>query len=601
MPIAQQRGKNRRPTFNEHLQRARAITERTREKLGTRQAKNDVALADRPLAWWRERWDDAHRLLFIETHIKIRDPRRKSKLVPFKLNAMQRDLLGNRTGKDVCLKMRRGGMSTLWLAVFFADAVVQSGQAVRIVPHTPKAEAKLFSDLKVMYRELPDNVKPSTRYFSKELIHFDDPVKGTVDSTINTQTVQPGFEETGRAEGFTHLHLTEVPFWRGDPVTAATALMDAAEYGQIVMESTAKGVEFFHKTYHQGKKREGGWRSHFYPWYWRSDLRKPGAVFKVIQAGEGEAVALLDRQDIGKPQLDDRLTLTPRERAIAILIFRHLRQQGETTGYGHDWQCDNEVAEYLAWRRSKIQERGERKFLTEFPENDRECFEQTGRPVIGAQWLKVTCSPREPEEGHEYLVSADCSLGLADGDPAAIQVIDLFSGRQCFEEEIWLSPDLLGDKLAELSDKYNGAAIVVERNGPGIATILKLQGLGYETRLYKHLDAPLRRQVQDGSLSIDEAKEKAQYGFPTNAENKALMGLKLEEAIRCGYLGLSSEQFCEQAKTVVWKDDKSWAAQSGYHDDLVMALAIGNFVMRYEADMLPAFVGVMPETGELRA
>lgn len=603
MPIAQQRGKTRRPTFNEHLQRARAVTERTREKLGTKHNKTDVALADRPLAWWRERWDDAHRLLFIETHIKIRDPRQKRKLVPMRPNAMQRHLVLNRTGKDCCLKMRQGGMSTIWLALFFADAVVLSGQAVRIVPHTPKAERAMFDTLKVMYRELPANVKPSTRYFSRELIHFDDPVKGTVDSTINTQTVQPGFEESGRAETFTHLHLTEVPFWRGDALTAATALLEAAEYGQKVMESTPNGVDFFHQIYQQGKKGEGGWCSHKYQWWWRHDLRKKGARFEKVTQGERWGVALLnpgqtlDRDDF--PAVG-HACLSRRERAIGILIFRHLRKLGETTGYGFDWERDDDVAECLAWRRSKIEQIGERKFLIEYLENDRDCFEQTGRPVIGAQWLKVSCSPREPEEGHEYLVSADCSLGLAEGDPAAIQIIDLFSGRQCYEEELWLSPDLLGEKLAELSDRYNGAAIVVERNGPGIATILKLQSLGYETRLYKHLDAPLRRQVQDGSLSIDEAKEKAQYGFPTNAENKALMGLKLEEAIRCGYLGLSSTAFCEQAKTVVWKDDKSWAAQSGYHDDLMMALAIGNFVMRYEADMLPQFVGVMPETGELR-
>jgi len=580
----------------------RAVGERARQRHGIGRAAVDVDIADRPLSWWRERWDDAHRLLFIETHIKVRDPRHKSKLVRLKFNAMQRDLVTKRTGKDCCLKMRRGGMSTVWLALFFADAVVQSGQAIRIVPHTPKAEAKLFSDLKVMYRELPENVKPATRYFSRELIEFYDPAKGTLDSQINTQSVQPGHEESGRAEGFTHLHLTEVPFWRGDAKTAAVALMEAAEYGQIVMESTANGVEFFHQTYQQGKKSEAGWTSHFYEWFWRGDLRKKGARFEKVQSGEREVVALvpanetLDTDDQGAVE---RATLTKRERVIAMRVFRFLRKQGETTGYGFDWERDNDVAERIAWRRSKIQERGERNFLIEFPENDRECFEQTGRPVISAQWLNVTCQPREAEEGHEYLVSADCSLGLADGDPAAIQVLDLLTGRQCYEEELWLSPDLLGVKLAEISDRYNGAAIVVERNGPGIATLLKLISLGYDTRLYKHLDAPLRRQVEQGSLTMDEAKDKAQYGFPTSAENKALMGLKLEEAIRCGYLGLSSAAFCEQAKTVTWRDDKSWSSISGYHDDLMMALAIGNYVMRYEADMLPQFVGIAPEFGKI--
>lgn len=598
--------KQRRIGTEEHLQRARAASEATRKKLGLTATPNeDPEVSQRSLPWWRERWSDpAIRRLFIETFIKVRDPRQKQKLVPMRLNRMQAELHANKTGRDVCLKMRRGGMSTFWLAEYFADAVVLPGQSVRIVPHTPKAEKKLFADLKIMYRELPPHIKPATRYFSLELIEFYDTIKGTVDSRINTSSVQPGHEDMGRSEGFTHLLLTEVPFWRGDAKTAVLALIEAAQYGQIVLESTAQGVELFHQTYQQGKKRQGGWTSHFYPWWFREDLRQSGARFVGGSGGflkSGKQVALLRGQErlVGKTW--DEIApfiLTKRERAVAQLIFRYLRKQGELTGCGNDW-IDDDVAEYIAWRRTKIEQIGERNFLVEFPENDRECFEQTGRAVISEQFLKVTCAAADAMESHAYLVAADVSLGLADGDPAAIQVIDLHTGRQCYEEELLLSPDLLAVKLADISDQYNYAAIVVERNGPGIATILKLVSLGYEDRLYKHLDARLRRKVEQDDLTIEQASEEAQYGFPTSAENKSLMGLRLEEAVRCGYLGLSSERFCEQAKTVVWKDDKSWGALSGYHDDLFMALAIGNFVMRYEADMLPAFTGVEPEGGEL--
>ncbi len=599
------KAKQRRVGIEEHLQRARSAGERARKKLGLSQSDSDDAeLSQRPLHWWRERWSDAGiRRSFIELFIKVRDPRKKKKLVPLIFNDMQAALHERKTGRDVCLKMRRGGMTTFWLAQYFADAVVMSGQSIRIVPHTPKAEKKLFADLKIMYRELPAHIRPAYKYFSLELIEFYDTVKGTVDSRIDTQSVQPGHEDSGRSEGFTHLLLTEIPFWRGDAKTAVLALLEAAEYGQVVEESTAQGVELFHQTYHQGKKKEGGWTSHFFPWFWRRDLRQHGARFvtgAALAGLPGKPVALVRDQQtlLGKPwQEIQPFVLSRRERAIAMLIFRHLRKLGELSGCGNDW-IDNEVAEYIAWRRTKIEQVGERNFLVEFPENDRECFEQTGRAVISEKHLKVTCSPAEAVEGHAYLVSADVSLGLADGDPAAIQVIDLHTGRQCYEEEIWLSPDLLAEKLAELSDRYNWAAIVVERNGPGIATILKLISLDYEERLYKHLDAKLRRRVEQGDLTIEEAREEAQYGFPTSAENKSLMGLRLEEAIRCGYLGLSSQQFCEQAKTVVWKDDKSWAALAGYHDDLFVALAIGNFVMRYEADMLPVFVGIEPEAGE---
>lgn len=595
MPKAKQR---QVVSTEEHLQRARAASEATRKKLGLTGQPIDAEVPQRPLPWWRERWaDPAIRRLFIETFIKVRDPQHKNKLVHLRFNDMQAALHQRKTGRDVCLKMRRGGMSTFWLAEYFADAVVMSGQSVRIVPHTPKAEKKLFADLKIMYRELPDHIRPATRYFSLELIEFYDPIKGTVDSRINTQSVQPGHEDMGRSEGFTHLLLTEVPFWRGDAKAAVLALIEAAQYGQIVLESTAQGVELFHQTYQQGKKRQGGWASHFFPWYWRRDLRERGARF--VKSGFDVCLARarenVDRYDHSAVE---RTKLTRRERAIAMLIYRHLRRLSELGGVGEDW-IDDDVAEYIAWRRMKVEQIGERNFQVEFPENDRECFEQTGRAVISEQYLKVTCAASDPVEGHAYLVAADVSLGLADGDPAAIQVIDLHTGRQCYEEELWLSPDLLAERLAELSDRYNWAAVVVERNGPGIATILKLISLGYEERLYKHLDARLRRRVEQGDLAMEQAREEAQYGFPTSAENKSLMGLRLEEAVRCGYLGLSSERFCEQAKTVVWRDDKSWAALEGYHDDLFIALAIGNFVMRYEADMVPIFVGVEPEGGEL--
>lgn len=589
----------RQLSTEEHLQRARAASESARKKLGLTPTPEDPEIAQRPLPWWRERWSDpAIRRMFIETFIKVRDPREKQKLVSMRFNDMQADLHERKTGRDVCLKMRRGGMSTFWLAEFFADAVVLPGQSVRIVPHTPKAEKKLFADLKIMYRELPDHIRPATRYFSLELIEFYDTIKGTVDSRINTSSVQPGHEDMGRSEGFTHLLLTEVPFWRGDAKTAVLALIEAAQYGKIVLESTAQGVELFHATYQQGKRNQGGWLSHFYAWYWRRDLVERGAQFQKVGKKEVCLVRLYEELDRSDPVAVERAKLTRRERAIAMLIFRHLRRLKDLSGTGRDW-VDDDVAEYIAWRRTKIEQIGERNFLVEFPENDRECFEQTGRAVISEQYLKVTCNPSEPMDDHAYLVAADVSLGLANGDPAAIQIIDLQTGRQCYEEELLISPDLLAVKLAELSDRYNWAAIVVERNGPGIATILKLQSLGYEDRLYKHLDARLRRKTEQGDLGMDEARDEAQYGFPTSAENKSLMGLRLEEAIRCGYLGLSSERFCEQAKTVVWKDDKSWAALSGYHDDLFVALAIGNFVMRYEADMLPVFLGIEPEAGDL--
>jgi hypothetical protein len=76
--------------------------------------------------------------------------------------------------------------------------------------------------------------------------------------------------------------------------------------------------------------------------------------------------------------------------------------------------------------------------------------------------------------------------------------------------------------------------------------------------------------------------------------------VKLEEGIRTGDLGLSSEEFCTEAKTVVWFDDRSWGALPGYHDDRVMALAIGWYVARTMMGIFTGHMDCVPEVGDAR-
>jgi hypothetical protein len=293
----------------------------------------------------------------------------------------------------------------------------------------------------------------------------------------------------------------------------------------------------------------------------------------------------------------DNARLTKRERGVARKIVRHLRSRNYVEPRAK-WYCD-EVAAYLGWRRSKIDElpSGERQFLVEYPENDRDCFEQTGRPVVSAQFLKVTCAAAGPAEGHEYAIGCDTSLGLDSGDPSAIEIIDIQTGRQVYEETLKQQPDLLAYRLAELSELYNQALIVVERNNSGIATIRKLLELGYEQQVYRHLDVRLKRAIEDGRLSVDEAFMQAQFGFPTTHESKPLAAIEFEEGLRRGWLGLSSQACCDEAKTVVWFDNGSFGALPGYHDDRFMALAIVWYVTRTAMGSFTGFVGAMPETG----
>lgn len=619
-----------RPQSQEQkFERLRAAGQRARVKLAEKGGvENEIDIAHAPLSWWRQRWaDPAIRRLFIENFIYVRDAFNENKLVLLKLNDLQRDLHARLTGKDVVIKFRRGGLSTVIMADDFADAVVLSGRTFRCVPHDPDTESEFRTVIKIMFENLASHLKPATRYYSDELIWVDDQLRGTVDSRITTSTVTPGHESKGRGQTITNLLLTEPPHWRGDQRKAATALIEAAAGGKVTVESTPFGIDWTYGIYQQGKKGEAGWTSHFYQWWWKRDYRIEGSTFRkargswvmlkpgetirdvwmVLPTGATEAKRSYARSVFEKAKV------TKEEMAVGRLIFDHLRKLRylDRAGEGargprkkaERWRCD-EVAEYIAWRRSKIEELpgGERQFQVEYPENDQDCFEQSGRPVISAAYLKEPCAPSAPIEGRGYVVAADPSLGLESGNPAGVVVIDIETGRTAHAEKTKRPPDQLAYRLGELSDLYNGALIVPERNNMGIAVIQRLVEDGYGDRIYRHLDERLKRKVEDGKLTIDEANEQAQLGFPTTAEGasqKSVGALMLEESVRKGWLGVSPE-FCEEAKTVVWFDNGKFGAMPGYEDDLFMATLIGNYVIRAAEGMTSGFVGVMPEVGYAR-
>ena len=105
---------------------------------------------------------------------------------------------------------------------------------VRVVAHDPDTLKKFIKVINEMYRNLREEIRPRTKYDSKFELQFEDPDKGVTGSRIGISGVVPGQEDKGRGDTFTRLHLTEIPFWKGDADTAATALCDAAKGGKVL-------------------------------------------------------------------------------------------------------------------------------------------------------------------------------------------------------------------------------------------------------------------------------------------------------------------------------------------------------------------------------
>jgi hypothetical protein len=581
----------------------------------------DVHLA--PRSFWKKNWDDKKvQKMFIENFIRIASKHSDNEVIPLKLNDIQNDYHFNRTRRNAVLKSRQQGLSTYELALNFSTAILFSGRNVRLVPHDPDAEEEFWQRLNIMYDNLPSKLQPTTKYKSKEKFQFHDLAKGVTNSVITSLNPRPGQENKLRSQTLTAVHATEIPFWVGEQEKVFTALMSAAEKGTITLESTAGGKEKFYFYYQQGKKKKGGWTSHFYEWFWLRENRIEGYRFaklndKFVLLEPGESILDVwnyeakteDERIENNRRFDDR-AVSDKEIEACERILAHLKKLKYVDSREESWHIF-EVAEYLAWRRLKIEEfggvdkeRGLKTFLVEHPENDIDCFEGTGKTVISPLYLKVTCEPQAfAIEGREYIIGADTSLGTDSGDYSAIEILDLQTGRQVHSEKLKIAPDLLAFHLVELSDLYNFATMAVERNNTGIATLKKLGELVSDTdRIFKELTVAQRRQVEDGKKTYEEALDECEFGIVTTTANKSLFGIFLERAVRNGEIGLSSQEWCDEAQNVIWLDNgrTKFGAMTGFHDDKFIALAIANYARETRIGQFFGSGEYLPETGTAR-
>ena len=169
----------------------------------------------------------------------------------------------------------------------------------------------------------------------------------------------------------------------------------------------------------------------------------------------------------------------------------------------------------------------------------------------------------------EFVISADVSRGDA-ADYSAFQVLDTKTCEQVAEFKGKIRPDQFGVLLAEVGKRFNNALICPENNTYGQGTILKLVELGYTNLHFKTLKDKfdmLYGGNPNGSLG--------KIGIQTNVATRGPMLRLLEERLRNNTLRVRSSRVVEELKTFVWKGHKA-SAKKGKHDDVLMALAIGN-------------------------
>jgi hypothetical protein len=196
-----------------------------------------------------------------------------------------------------------------------------------------------------------------------------------------------------------------------------------------------------------------------------------------------------------------------------------------------------------------------------------------------------------PQKGAMYVVAVDASYGITGGDNAAIEVIKVGTTKWKDEQVAEWCANLNNVDLAQVAwvighvyrdiDMDLPALMAVECNpgSPGGTTQIELMKTGYANfYIWKR---PMRT---DGTFSME-------YGWWTTPSTRPLITDMLKTYVNKGDILINSSKLIEEMGTFVdlpTKDGRllhRLAAAPGYHDDRIMATAIGLYIA-HELDIM---------------
>lgn len=356
--------------------------------------------------------------LFSKTFLKILD--KNKNLVPFHFNKAQAHFQANRTGRDLILKARQLGFSTLIQGEMFRKTVT-STQTTITLAHDAETTQKLRRMADRFYEHCKfGDVQPLRKYANATLATYPE-----FDSTATIATA--GNVETGRGDTYTELHGSEVAFWKDAERIVAGAMQGGSP--NVVLESTPNGAQgFFYDKCMEALSGNSIWKLHFYTWWWDDNYRITN---------------------------DESITYTDEE---TLLVKRH----------GLD-------VSQIKWRRAKVKELG-RLFIQEYPEDAVSCFLTSGNSYFGDLSGVFTAPPNaEYIEGHEYIAGLD----FGQTDYTAMPVFDKTTKQQVdllhINKMEWSEQR---NRIKQVYDKWHLHSVLAEKNSIGSVNIEALREIG---------------------------------------------------------------------------------------------------------------------------
>lgn len=182
----------------------------------------------------------------------------------------------------------------------------------------------------------------------------------------------------------------------------------------------------------------------------------------------------------------------------------------------------------------------------------------------------------EPQEGHQYIMGVDVSRGDGE-DSSTIVVVDFTTMEQVMEYQGKIQPDLLAQIVEEYGELYEAYTVVDVTGGMGVSTVLKLLEFNYKRLHYDDATGKIL-SVRQRELNTHLKKDKIPGFHATNV--RVPMISNLEYKIRSNAIKIRSSRLTSEMKTFIYKNGRP-DHMDGYHDDLLMSLAMCLWVMEH--------------------
>lgn len=508
--------------------------------------------------------------LYIESFLKIKT--KTNKIVPFRLNSAQLRLYQliqqlQKEGKPIriiILKSRQMGFSTLTEALIYFRTATRKNVNSLIVAHKSDATTNLFRMSKLYHDRNP--VRPMMKNSNAKELNFENPSKNEKEraakpgllSIIKCATA--GGDGVGRSDTFTNVHASELAFWPGDALDTYTGLMQSVPNtpeSMVIIESTAKGFNFFKVLWDNAEAGLGGFVPFFAAWFEMDEYRMPyhGETLTEEEEQLKETFGLDNEQIMWRrwcihsncggdmDKFHQEYPATPEEAFIAsgtcvfdmkaiIQRLRALEKEPQPKRGYFAFEEEALAIDHFVLKKRK--------------------FVKDDHGVISIF--------KEPEKGRPYTIGGDTA---GEGsDFFTLQVIDNITGEQMARLK-WqrCDEDIYAKQMYCLGEYYNWALLSPEVNF-STHPVRVLQYLRYPSMF-------VRETFDDFTGKIKQS-----FGFRTDGLSRPVLISTLQEFARNNMHLIHDSHTLHEMLTFIRNDKGRAEAEQGEHDDLVMAYGI---------------------------